>query len=282
MTLEHHTVSVNGVRLHVAASGPADAEPLMLVHGWPQNWWCWRHVAPALSGTHRCLMPDLRGHGLSEVPEEGYEKEVMADDLLGVMDHFGLSSVTYAGHDWGGWMGLILGMRAPERIKGLVALSIPHPWPSWHDRLNPLRLAAFGYQLPLSAPGVGERLMRTGLTRKILERSAPNGTYTEADLAMFDEPMRSPERARATVALYRTFLLRELPRIAAGRYRSARLPVPTRLVVGDRDLIVRGADLRGFEEHAPRMTVERVPEAGHFLPEEVPELVVERISEALP
>ena len=270
-------VNVNGVRLHVAACGPEGGDPIVLVHGWPQNWWCWRHVASSLAGSHRCLMPDLRGMGRSEAPAQGYEKETLADDLLGVLDRFGLSSVRYVGHDWGGWIGLLLGMRAPDRISSLVALSIPHPWPSWHDRLNPWRLSAFGYQLPLSTPGIGERLMRSGLTRKILRRTAPPGTYAERDLEMFDGPMRSADGARATVTLYRTFLLRELPRIVAGRYRSSRLPVPTKLVVGDRDLVVRGADLAGFEDHAPRMTVERVPEAGHFLPEEAPELVIERV-----
>jgi hypothetical protein len=88
----------------------------------------------------------------------------------------------------------------------------------------------FSYQVPLNTPDLAERLMRSGVTRQVLRRAAPAGTYT--DLAAFDEPMRSSDGARATVALYRTFLLRELPSIVAGRFRAARIRVPTRLVVG--------------------------------------------------
>jgi pimeloyl-ACP methyl ester carboxylesterase len=167
-------------------------------------------------------------------------------------------------------------MRSPQRLTRLLALSIPHPWPSWRDRLSPRRLASFGYQLPLSAPVVGERLMRSGLTRQILGRGAPPGTYTDRDLEAFDERMRSPERARVTVALYRTFLVHELPAIAAGRFRDARIPISVRLLVGDRDPVIQGADLRGFEDQTADMTVDRVPAAGHFLPEETPDLVAHR------
>jgi pimeloyl-ACP methyl ester carboxylesterase len=219
-------------------------------------------------------MPDLRGHGWSEAPKEGYEKERIAADLVGLMDALGLNRVGFIGHDWGGYVGMLIAMERPDRLSALLALSIAHPWPSWRDRLNPWRLAALSYQLPLSTPFLGERLMRAGATRQVLRRAAPSGTYAEKDLAAFDEPMRSRDGARATVALYRAFLLRELPSIAAGRFQAARLRVPARLVVGEKDPIIRGADLGGFEDHATLMTVERVPGVGHFLPEESPGLVV--------
>lgn len=225
-------------------------------------------------------MPDFRGHGRSEAPIRGYEKDELARDLVELMDALELDQVGFIGHDWGAYVGMLIAMERPQRISALLAMSIAHPWPSWRDRLNPVRLAALSYQLPLSAPTVGEKLMRAGVTREILRRGAPPGTYSEEDLAVFDEPMRSPQGARATVSLYRTFLLRELPSIAAGRFRKAKLTVPTRLLVGEKDPIVRGADLRGFEPHAPLMTVERVPAAGHFLPEECPEVVAEH-AEAL-
>jgi pimeloyl-ACP methyl ester carboxylesterase len=91
--------------------------------------------------------------------------------------------------------------------------------------------------------------------------------------------MGSPEGASATAALYRTFLLRELPALAAGRYRDAQLDVRTRLIVGEKDLIARNASLGGYERNAPRMAVERVQGAGHFLPEERPDLVADRALE---
>jgi len=273
--VRHCEVPIEGVRIHLAELGPEDAPPILMVHGWPQNWWCWRRVAPLLAGEHRCLMPDLRGFGWSDAPRSGYEKDRLADDLLAVLDHLGLEQVAFIGHDWGAYLGMLLAMQSPQRLSALLALSIPHPWPSWRDRLNPLRLAAFTYQLPLSTPVIGERLVRSGITRWILERSASPGTYSEDDLEAFDRPMRSAEQARATVLLYRTFLLREFPAVAAGRFRGSRVTIPAELVVGDRDPIVRGADLTGYRQHAPRMAVERLPRVGHFLPDEVPLTVAE-------
>jgi pimeloyl-ACP methyl ester carboxylesterase len=277
--VRHRDVDAGGLRMHVAELGPSDAPPLLLVHGWPQHWWCWHEVAPLLASDFRCVMPDLRGHGWSQAPRGGYEKERLADDLLNLLDALGLERVGYVGHDWGAYTGFLLGMRAPERLSGFLALSIPHPWPSRHDRLNPARLAAFAYQIPLSTPIVGQRLMRTGLTRRVLQTAATRGTFSDADVRIYDSVMRSPQGARVTVAMYRTFLLREMPGVIAGRYGKARLPIPTRLVVGDEDPIVRGAELDGYEGNAPEMTVTRVPRARHFLPEEQPDAVAGHVRE---
>jgi pimeloyl-ACP methyl ester carboxylesterase len=112
----------------------------------------------------------------------------------------------------------------------------------------------------------------------VLSREPP-GAFSAADVERYDSVMRTAQGARVTTAMYRTFLLRELPALARGRYSDSHLSVPTRSVVGDRDPLVRGADLGGYEPHASDMTVERVPEAGHFLPEERPELVAARIEE---
>jgi pimeloyl-ACP methyl ester carboxylesterase len=267
-----------GPRLHLAELGSDDAPPLLLVHGWPQHWWCWHKVAPALAGRFRCLMVDLRGHGWSEAPPDGYDKERLAQDLLAAIDALDLDRVGYAGHDWGAYCGYLLALRAPERLTGLLPLSVPHLWPSRRDRLNPWRMAAFAYQVPLSTPPVARELLRRGLVRRLLSRE-PADAFSPADVEAYDAVMRTDRGARVTIAMYRTFLLRELPAVARGRYSDARLTVPTRAILGDRDPLIRGADLGGYESHATDMTVERVPDAGHFLPEERPDLVTARIQE---
>jgi pimeloyl-ACP methyl ester carboxylesterase len=273
--MRERRVDIGGLRLHVREAGPPDGDPLLLVHGWPQHSGCWARVASRLEDRYRCVMPDLRGFGLSDAPSGGYEKERLRDDLIALIDELGLRRVGYVGHDWGAYIGFLLALHAPERLTGLLALSVAHPWPSRHDRLNPVRLGALAYQLPLSTPGLGPALMRRGLTRRILERGAPPGTYTERELASYDSSMGTPGGARVTTAMYRSFLVGELPSIAA-RGLSGRLTVPTRLLVGARDPIIRGADLRGYEQRADDMEVERVPGAGHFLPDELPELVAAR------
>jgi pimeloyl-ACP methyl ester carboxylesterase len=272
--VRHRRVDAGGIGLHVAELGPEDAPPLLLVHGWPQSWWCWRRVAPLLAGERRLLMADLRGHGWSDAPPDGYEKEQLARDLIALLDALEVDRVGYLGHDWGAFAGYLAAIAAPERIEALIPLSIPHPWPSRHDRLNPWRLAGFAYQVPLST--VGAAMTRRLLTTRVLKAASAGEPFDERDLAVYESTMGSERGARTTVAMYRTFVLRELLPIARGRYDDARIEMPVRMIVGDDDLIVRGADLRGYEANAPRLEVERVPGARHFLPEERPELVAER------
>ena len=89
--------------------------------------------------------------------------------------------------------------------------------------------------------------------------------------------MQEPARARATTDLYRTFLLREVGPVMHGRYADARLTVPTRLVVGANDPVITPALMRGYEDRADDMTVEVLEDVGHFVPEEVPEVVATRV-----
>ena len=273
----HHRVETGEVAHHVAELGPADAPPLLLVHGWPQNWWCWHRVAPVLAADYRLLMPDLRGHGWSEAPPSGYEKDRLARDLVGVLDALEVERAGYIGHDWGAFCGFLACFAAPERWSAFLGLSIPHPWPSRHDRLSPWRAAGFLYQIPLSL--FGAAMAKRRLTTRVLRAGSAGDPFDRRDIAVYESTMGSERGAHTTVAMYRSFLLRELLPIIRGRYRDARLEIPARLLVGDGDLIARGADLRGHEANAPRLEVERVPGARHFLPEERPELVTERARE---
>ena len=84
----HRTVDVDGLAVHVAEAG--DGPPLVLLHGWPQHWWCWRHVVPLLAPSYRLVMPDLRGHGWTAAPAGGYDKEQLATDLLALLDQLGI------------------------------------------------------------------------------------------------------------------------------------------------------------------------------------------------
>src|ERR1700710_1360374 len=99
----HRDVVVDGVRLHVAEAGDGDGPPLLLLHGWPQHWWSWRHLIPQLAQTHRVIACDLRGWGWSSAPPGDYAKATFARDVLALLDAEGLERVTLMGHDWGGY-----------------------------------------------------------------------------------------------------------------------------------------------------------------------------------
>lgn len=276
--VKHSWVDANGLRTHVAEAGAG--QPVVLLHGWPQHWYCWRHLIPRLAGSYRVICPDLRGHGWTEAPRTGYEKEQLATDVLALLDALDLKRVSLVGHDWGGFAGFLMCLREPERIVRYLALNIIHPWPTV-DAANLWRLS---YQLGLSLPATGSIRARVmpGLVRDALRRSAAHpGTFTREDLEVFAGRFSDPARANATARIYRTSAFKEGPALARGRYDSPRLRTPTLLLFGERDLVISTRMLQGFESHADDMRLELVPEAGHFIAEDCPDLVATRALEFL-
>jgi pimeloyl-ACP methyl ester carboxylesterase len=265
-----------GVRAHVALAGPEDAPRVLALHGWPQHWWCWRRVIEQLGGAVRIACPDLRGFGWSGWPEDGdFTKPRLVDDALGTLDALGWEQALYAGHDWGGYAGYLFALRAPERLTGLLVLSAGHPWQP------PARLLAnlwrFSYQLPLAAPWAGAAFMRDGrLPRQMLHAAwGEEGTFDAAEAETYLAVLREDGPAKATQRLYRSFLLRDAPAlrsVVAGR----RLEVPTRLLYGRREPL--GTALaEGLERHGDDARVELLDGVGHWVPEERPGLVADRI-----
>src|SRR3954471_416719 len=98
--VDHRFVEANGLRVHVAEAGPADAPPVLLLHGWPQHWYMWRRVLEALGGEHRLIAPDLRGAGGSDAPATGNDPQTFAADQVALLDALEIDRVRVAGHDW--------------------------------------------------------------------------------------------------------------------------------------------------------------------------------------
>jgi pimeloyl-ACP methyl ester carboxylesterase len=113
-------VRVNSVALHVAEAGHGD--PVLLLHGYPQSGEAWRLVAPELAGSHRVIIPDLRGMGLSEAAKNGYDLSNLAEDIHQLALSMGISKVKVVGHDWGGAVGAVYAMRYPNEVTHLAFL----------------------------------------------------------------------------------------------------------------------------------------------------------------
>jgi pimeloyl-ACP methyl ester carboxylesterase len=274
--VEHRFVEVEGLRFHVAEAG--EGEPLVLLHGWPQNWWEWRRLIPLLSDRYRVICPDTRGSGWSDAPKDGYDKETMARDVIGVLDQLGLDRMRMVGHDIGGYLGYLICLRAPERVVRYVSLNTGHPfgrptaaslgtlWRFWYWPIN-------------GAPLFGPWLIRNALFSRALHRwfTADRAGWSPQDLDVFLEQWKEPARALAASKTYRTFLAVDARRVLSGRYRAMRLTVPTLMLHGSEDPVLREPFLRGFEPFADDMRLELVPGVGHFIADESPELVADRV-----
>ena len=274
--VEHRFVELPGLRMHVAEAGHGD--PVLLLHGFPQHWWEWRGVIPALAEHHRVIVPDLRGTGWTDAPRTGYEREQLLADVVALLDALEVDRVHVVAHDWGALIGFLLCFEQPERVRSLMSIAIPHPY----IRFTVKALPAFRhlwFQYVVATPGLGPRLLGSGrqrLVRRIIRGfSSPRTTWSDDDLNVYAERMREPARARAASSLYRGLILPEIGRIAMGRYRSQRLTTPTVILCGADDPVMRPELLGGYEDHADDLTIEVVPDASHFIPDEQPDAVAE-------
>jgi pimeloyl-ACP methyl ester carboxylesterase len=282
----HQFVNLPGLRMHVVTAGRdavrTTALPVLLLHGVPEHWWQWRHVIPVLAADRRVIAPDLRGAGWTDAPDGSYHLEVHLADVLALLDALNLPRVDVIAHDWAAIVAMRLALDHPERFGGLVSLTVPHLWMRFDPRLiAQMRVA---WHLPVMASPLAPRLIGRG--RQRLQRHLLLGRFTVVrgalgpdDVESYLERLREPARARAVSALYRQLILPEFVRVLRGAYAERRLTVPTVTLLGAGDTIADPRVLGGHEGRADDLTIEVVEGAGHFLPEEVPDVVVARARE---
>lgn len=122
---------VNGIRLHYVIGGRG--APLILLHGWPQTWWSYHKIMPALAQRYRVIVPDLRGIGGSSKPASGYDKKTMAQDILGLARSLGLGRVNVAGHDVGAMIAFSLAANHPDAVDKIAMLDVTHPHQGFYE-----------------------------------------------------------------------------------------------------------------------------------------------------
>jgi pimeloyl-ACP methyl ester carboxylesterase len=272
----HRLVDIGTTRLHVAEAGRGD--PIVLLHGWPQHWYMWRHVIPVLAEHYRVLCVDFRGFGWSEAPPGDYSKQALADDVLALLDALGLDRVRLMGHDWGGYVGFLLCLQRPDRFEQFMPLNIIHPWLQFTAKVA-ASLVRLPHQVLLTAPLTGSLVLRhrPEFAKLMLWGGTRNHrAWTRAELESFSRRLQQPDRARASVLLYRTWVLHEYVPLLRGQYRDMRLHTPTLMVFGREDPAIRPHGLKGYEPYADDMAIELVPGASHYIVDERPDIVSDR------
>jgi len=275
----HEEITVRGLRRHIATAGPDDGRPVYLHHGWPQHFWMWRHLIPALATEgYRVIAPDSRGFGWTEhPPDEDFSFQAFVDDTAAICQALGLERIRFVGHDWGCWFGFLLCLERPDLVERAVLMSAPHPWPPepTPDLETLKRLSGLLYQVAIGAPAV-PKAAKLALFRTVAQVAHGKG-FPEDELRAFTEPLAQPSQVRASTLLYRNSVLRELAPVAKGKYRDRRLEVPTLYLMGDGDPLFEEPQFRSLRDHGDDLRTEVISGAGHFLPEEAPDAVRERV-----
>jgi pimeloyl-ACP methyl ester carboxylesterase len=312
--ITHRFVEANGIRLHIAEQGKGPL--VVLCHGFPESWYSWRHQLPALAeaGFH-AVAPDMRGYGQTDRPEaiDQYTLLHLVGDVVGLIDALGAESAVVAGHDWGAPVAWHAGLLRPDRVRGVIGLSVPFipRRPARPTTLMPQTDDAIFYQLYFQTPGVAEAELERDVRRSIrrilysasgdVPRSgettpSPGGVGMVPKSGGFLDRLRDPSTlpawlTEADVEFYVNEFARTGFRGGLNWYRNidrswellapfagAIVTVPALYVAGDRDLVVafRGMDqlIPNLSKFVPRLwRTLMLPGCGHWTQQERPQEV---------
>ncbi len=270
----HRMVSANGTRFHVTESG--DGPLVLMLHGFPQFWWTWRHQLVSLpTEGFRAVAADLRGYGGSDKPPRGYDLITAAADAAGLVRALGEANAIIVGHDWGGLVAWTVGVYFPKVVRRLAVVSVAHPVRMRAAMLaEPLTRRRGAHTLAFQVPIMPERqLLRDDaerVGRMLADWSAPGWPDRETEL-VYRRAMRIPSVAHSAMEYYRWFI-RSSFRPDGLRYaHRMRTPVqaPTLHVHGALDNLVLPRTARGAGRYVEGPYRWRMIDgAGHFPHEE--------------
>jgi pimeloyl-ACP methyl ester carboxylesterase len=278
-----------GVTLAVQTGGPADAEAIIFLHGFPESHRTWRDVAPALAKDFRVIAPDQRGFGTSDKPHgvEAYRTDRIIEDLIALADALDLERFTLVGHDWGGAIAWLAALRHPDRLSRLVIVNAPHPLVFQKSLFDdPAQRAASQYISAFRNP-----MMEQGLEAMGLETFFTKTFASHADISLLSDEERQAylddwSQPGALTAMLNWYRASEIVVPKVGEEASApawtkapfpRILVPTLVLWAMRDTALLPVQLDGLHDLVADLRLVTIPDAGHFVPWEQPETVASAI-----
>ncbi len=278
LAVTHHHVELGTLRMHYVDAGQGPL--VVLLHGFPENWWSWRYqIQPLVDAGFRVIAPDLRGYG--ETDKHGpYDLDTVTDDVCRLIASLGFNKVKIVGHDWGGALAWHLASKRPEFCERLTVMNCPHPVPfrqaiinapSWPQLKKSWYF--FFFQLPKVPEWLLSRRDAQNTVRTIKGSSVDRAHFSVDEMRPFRDAIQKPGAAKAMVGWYRA-AVRDGFKNPFNPPRYEPIEVETLLIWGMRDPALGYADLvPGTDRYVPKLKIFQVPDCGHFVQAERPELV---------
>ncbi|BCJ75956.1 epoxide hydrolase [Catellatospora sp. IY07-71] len=292
-------ISVNGVELEVFEAGRENSgRPIVLCHGWPEHAFSWRYQVPALAAAgYHVIVPNQRGYGNSSRPAEvtHYDITHLSGDLVALLDHYGYEDATFVGHDWGAFVVWGLTLLHPNRVNGVVALSVPYQERGqmpWIEVMEAVLGADFYFVHFNRQPGVADAVFGQNtfqflrnLYRKNVPLAEPQPGNALINLARAETPLGDPVMSDRELAVFVSAF--ESTGFTGGInwYRNLdrnwRLlaevdPIirqPALMIYGDRDTVARAERLPEFVPNVEVVSLD----CGHWIQQEMPQETTEAI-----
>ena len=287
--VRHGYANVNGIRLHYAESGSGD-NLVILLHGFPEFWYSWRYQLTALSENYHVVAPDMRGYNLSDKPSrvEDYRVEVLVEDVVGLIQHFGVEKAAIVAHDWGAGVAWAVAQRHPERVSKLAVLQVP-PAAAWRANLTLKQLLRSWYMFFFQIPRLPEWLISRqdfrAIERTFEEKIGRKNSFSKEDVENYKNAARQPGALTAAINYYRANVFdRFFPRKRDrdSEQSRGRIRVDTLFIYGEQDFAIIPATVRGIEKYIDGYYREvRIPDSGHWVQNEAAEEVNSALLEFL-
>ena len=272
-------IRAGDLELHAVVAGPEDGPLALLLHGFPECWYSWRHQIPVLvEAGYRVVAPDQRGYNLSDKPQgvQHYQIDRLTEDIGALIRALGRERAVLVAHDWGGVVAWRFAIDYPEAVDRLVVMNAPHPVTFVRalrsDRSQQLKSwYMFAFQLPW-LPEALLTLSPAASARLFFRRTAVRSqAFSDADLEVMAAALAQPGAMRCMIDWYR----------AAFRFRTAAksrpIEAPTLLIWAEDDVALGKSLASGLERWVPDLQVHRIPDCGHWVQNEAPDEVNERM-----
>lgn len=274
---------IGSVKLHYAKAGEG-SKLVILLHGFPEFWYAWRHQLLALSDEYTVVAPDMRGYNLSDKPVkvEDYQMDKLVDDVCGLIRHFGHETAAVIGHDWGAIVAWAVAARHPEYLWKLGALQVP-PFTVWKKNQTFKQLMASWYMFFFQIPKLPEWLMSRNdyrvLAGGLKSSTAERGVFSKENIAEYKKAWSEPQTLTSAVNYYRANILNCL--FGKEKYPD-KIKIPTLFIYGEKDIAVLPETVKGVGEMIDAPFEEFFfPDVGHWIQQEAAETVTQILREFL-
>jgi pimeloyl-ACP methyl ester carboxylesterase len=272
-TFSHHKTLINGFLMHYVIGGKGD--PIVLLHGWPETWYEWRHIIPELiANNYTVIAPDMRGLGDSEKPQTGYDTKTLADDIYQLVNKLGYSKIYIVAHDWGGPVAYSYAAAHPEEVNKMIILDTLLPGFGYEEAgdFSPNGIWHFSFHavkdLPEKLIDGKEDVYLNWFYDLTYNQSAITPEAREEYIKQYSKP----GALRSGFEYYRAVFD---DAVQNREYAKEKLMIPILAIGGE--AAIGNFTTTTFQEVANNVTGITLPNTGHFIPEERPNFLIKQI-----
>lgn len=282
---EHLNIEANGIDFHCVAQGEGDL--VLLLHGFPENWYSWRHQIPFLAEGFKVVAPDMRGYNLTDKPPsvEDYRISNLVQDVASLIEAFGSRSANVVGHDWGGAVAWVFAASHPEMLNRLAVLNCPHPALFARNiASNPRQLLRSWYMFFFQIPALPEAVMRSfdyfPIRRVFRDWAIDKDAFSDQEIERLAEGVAQPGSLRSSMNYYRA-MLRDRGFLRM-RKDFPTIEKPTMLIWAEEDRALGKELTYGMDPYfSDTFEIKYIPDCSHWVQQERPLLVNQYLGEFL-